>query len=195
MDKTRSLIKSNSYSRRQVLIETMNGLETEEITCANCPGHCCTFVGNSMQMTTVEALDLYFYLADNDLWNEELEEKLKENIKEFRLDHRPSIGGGHFMRKTYTCPFFLFQSKGCPIPPQFKPYGCLGFNPSQQKELEGKSCSSSQVLLEAREEAVKDEERECKNIRESLHLAWDKETIPSALLDIRKAILALSLQQ
>ena len=111
MDKTRSLIKSDSYSRRQVLIETMNGLETEEITCANCPGHCCTFVGNSMQMTTVEALDLYFYLVDNELWNEELEEKLKENIKEFRLDHRPSIGGGHFMRKTYTCPFFLFQSK------------------------------------------------------------------------------------
>jgi hypothetical protein len=185
-----------SYKRRQNLIREMNQLEKAEVTCRNCPGTCCTFVGNSMQPTVLEAIDLYLYLKENNIWNDELVKKLEGCIEDFRLHIRPSTGRGVYMRKSYTCPFFGHQSLGCPIPPEAKPYGCLGFNASEREEDSGKSCSSNLSVLKEREGLYKmrfhsegeevelSEEEISKLLQESLGLPWHKESIPVALLDL-----------
>lgn len=200
-------LKRSAAKRRHNLIQEMDKLEKRDVSCKSCPGTCCTFIGNSMQPSVVEAIDLYLYLQENDLWNDELEARLEKCIKDFRLHIRPSTGRGVYMRKSYTCPFFGHQSLGCPIPPQVKPYGCLGFNASEKEEDSGKSCSSNLDALKLREELyqfkanlsqsekVKAETSEVskisedtfsKALQETLGLAWHKESIPVALMDLHK---------
>ncbi|MCR9204376.1 MAG: hypothetical protein NXH75_07360 [Halobacteriovoraceae bacterium] len=173
--------------RRAPLLNSMNDLGAKEISCHGCSGPCCTFLKNSMQVTPLEAVDIYVYLYEQGLWNEELEKRLKGCITEFRLDKRPSTGSGQLMRKTYTCPFFLHQKLGCSLDPAIKPYGCLGFNPTEKGEIEGRSCRSNIDLLEFREEIDLNESQKSQKITEVLHLPWEKETIPQALLDVHFA--------
>lgn len=191
-----SLLAKGRKERRQNLIQEMNELEKANITCRNCPGTCCTFVGNSMQPTVLEAIDLYLHLKDENMWNDDLIKKLEDCIRDFRLHIRPSTGRGVYMRKSYTCPFFGHQSLGCPISPEAKPYGCLGFNATEKEEESGKSCSSNLEALKEREEifhysfSFEDktftlgEEELSLALQEALGLPWHKESIPVALLDL-----------
>ncbi len=184
-------VKTDSYQRRRILLEEMEELNQALVNCSSCTGKCCTFRGNSMQITPLETYDLYFYLQNSGQWNEDLMNRLQANISEFRLDQRPSTGAGHLMRKTYTCPFFLFKSHGCPLPPDKKPYGCLAFNPFEKGVKDGEACRSRLDSLQRRE---REEENETnKRLKEELNLIWEKEPIPVALLDFHRAVLALKL--
>jgi hypothetical protein len=177
--------------RRSLLIKAMDDLESEEVHCQNCPGTCCTFFGNSMQMTLSETWDLYDYLVDEGQWTQELKAKLEKCVSDFRLLNRPSTGGGQLMRKTYTCPFFTETALGCPLPKTVKPYGCLGFNPKLKNEESGKSCGANQEILEQREESFNQfnqEEQLNLELKEILSIPWDKESIPVALLELDRRL-------
>lgn len=174
--------------RRAPLLNSMSTLGAKSISCHGCSGLCCTFQKNSMQMTSLEALDLYLFLQKSNRWSDELERSLNECISEFRLNVRPSTGGTQLMRKTYTCPFFAHKELGCTIDPKSKPYGCLGFNPTKPSEVEGKSCESNAQILEERETLFPQSEGEIsQKITQILGLPWEKETIPQGLLDVHSA--------
>lgn len=170
----------------------MESLEKGQISCQGCSGLCCTFMKNSMQMSIVEGVDLYSFLLATRGWGEELESSLNECIREFRLNNRPSTGGTQLMRKTYTCPFFLQKELGCSIDPRYKPYGCLGFNPTTPQSKEGEGCESNTTLLKEREENPFQEEELNQKLKELLGLPWEKETIPQGLLDLHQAIKNLA---
>ncbi len=187
-------VVASRRGRRQNLLEHMDNLEKAEISCRHCPGTCCTFMGNTMQVTVLEAIDLYYDLVTKGQWDQVLVQRLKDCIREFRLDITPSTGRGVYMRKSYTCPFFGHQSLGCPIDPQVKPYGCLGFNASETREESGKSCYSDRKLLEERELLFEDEGNEEARAlywQERLKLPWKKESIPIALLELDQALRKL----
>ena len=160
----------------------MNLAETE-INCSSCKAPCCTFKKNSMRITPLEAKELYNYLSENEKLNEELINRLQECIKEFRLDVTLLMGKRNSFRRTYTCPFFKNQSLGCSIPNQFKPYGCLAFNPTQVGVLDGEGCESNVNLLNMREVIDSDEEDLNFQVKQQMKLSWDKESIPVAILD------------
>jgi hypothetical protein len=145
----------NALERRKILIENMKNLKTLGIDCQLCPGHCCTFERNSMQVTQIEAEDILTYLKEKKLWSEDLKNKIKQCIKDFRLDqYLPSNGKKSFLRRTYTCPFFEGKNEGCSLPNDIKPYGCLGYNAQEKNEISGLSCRSDQKILEEREKFV-----------------------------------------
>lgn len=113
---------------RDQLIEKMAQLENRQISCAGCPGHCCTYKHNSMMITQVEARTIVDYLKQtSDLAT--VEKKLQNCVEEFRLNYDlPGIGKKP-LRRTYTCPFFKGEALGCSLPFDIKPIGCLAFNP------------------------------------------------------------------
>lgn len=140
-------------SRRQILLNEMDSLNRSGINCFDCPGHCCTSLANSMMITATETSDIVTYLKKSGRFTEELKVRLADTIKKFRLDvPMPGNGRRSFLRRTYDCPFFEGKSLGCSLPKEVKPYGCLGFNPTEPGETEGKSCSSNQLLLAKRED-------------------------------------------
>ena len=86
-----------------------------------------------MQITRQEAADIRAYLEAHGLWNAGLLSRLQENIREYRLDvELPSFGRRQNLRRTYTCPFYVSGPRGCSLPREVKPYGCLAFNPTQK---------------------------------------------------------------
>lgn len=159
----------------------MNHLEQMNITCESCTGRCCTYQANSMQITALETEDLYQYLVSSNLWTDLLVSKLKESITEYRLDKEISTGRNSNFRRSYTCPFFKHESLGCPIPPEFKPYGCLAFNADSLGVKDGEDCSSKLGLLEQRESPKEDKENS--TLKENYQYHWDKLPIPMALLE------------
>jgi Fe-S-cluster containining protein len=202
-----NLAKESANLRRAGLLEAMEKLKERSVGCSSCPGTCCTFVANSMQITPLEAIDLYSFLQNKNLLNDELWTRLEENIKEFRLLSGPHVGAGRAFRRTYTCPFFAGKSLGCTISPESKPYGCLAFNPAKKLELSGKSCKSDMSELEKRENSMEPLENtplpiegleladkykgrgeiEINSLlRDDLKIGWVKESIPVALLDLRE---------
>ncbi|MBY0518554.1 MAG: hypothetical protein K2P81_16710 [Bacteriovoracaceae bacterium] len=176
-----------ALDRRKVLIDEMQRLASEQKHCAACPGHCCTSVANSMQTTPIETQDVLNYLRESGRWNSDLKEQLKLNIEKFRLDHIPGNGRRNYLRKTYDCPFFAGKNLGCTIPKEVKPYGCLGFNPSEVNESEGKSCSSNQKILAEREESDPSENETNLRLTNLHSLWWDKLPLPLALLEAEKS--------
>jgi len=191
-NRLQSIIKSRKEEQglaRRPMLSRMSALEGSAVTCIGCPGTCCTFLANSMQMTPLETIDLYYYLQENNLWTGDLEDRLKNNISDFRLDKRTGPGSG--IRKSYTCPFFGAKALGCPIPPKVKPYGCLGFNPTLKGNSPGpkeSQCQSSKEDLIERERILSHEEKENLWLKEHLGLYWHKESIPIALLDIHRIL-------
>ena len=166
--------------RRHLLLERMANLESQGVDCSQCRGTCCTFEANSMQATPQEALDIYFYLRDNQLFHKDLIAKLLETIRDYRLDApAPSDGRRNFSRRTYTCPFLTRAPLACSIPKEVKPYGCLGFNASNKGEKVGTSCSSDQKLLQDHDASLSKETLE--------DFWWDKLPMPVALLEVAKA--------
>lgn len=161
----------------------MDSLEKRGISCASCTGTCCTFTANSMQITPLEALDLYEHLRSNNAFTATLIATLESTIERFALD-QPSAGDGRrsFSRRRYTCPFFGDKALGCPLPTQAKPYGCLAFNARVQGVRDGENCASDSETLKQRES--REENALNKSVQATLGLTWDKETIPVALLAV-----------
>ncbi len=165
--------------RREVLINRMKDLAGSSKNCASCSGLCCTSLKNSMQTTQQETSDLYNYLKENNRLNEELIQNLEQCVSEYRLDK--FFGDGRrALRKTYTCPFYSPGPKGCSIALEYKPYGCLAFNPTKERVSDGVGCESDQELLKEREE------RSGIDQRVSDKFWWDKLPMPVALLEFIK---------
>lgn len=174
--------------RRENLLEHMHGLDGKDVSCRECEGVCCTFVSNSMQITPLEAYDLFQFLSIEGRWTKSLKEQLERNIRVYALD-RPPLGDGVrvFSRRRYTCPFFGDERLGCSIDPLYKPYGCLGFNPLITGIKEGEKCQSQIELLKQREDIYPSELEENKEICVRFKLGWEKKSIPEALLCFEEA--------
>lgn len=167
-------VKRNPSFIREELTKKMDDLKKVEAHCMGCISNCCTFEYNSMQVTINEAYDLYLYLKENNLITDNLVAKLNETIKRYRLDKEiPSNGKKSYVRRTYTCPFFL--DPGCSIPNHAKPFGCLAYNPTKSDIKNGVSegyCFSEQKLLE----------NESLYLDQLFNFDWEKKPIPNALL-------------
>ena len=101
-------------SRRQLILNEMGILKKKEINCHQCRGPCCTYESNSMQITILESLDIINFLNAENRISPDLFIQLNENISTFRLDQIVGTGKSS-LRKTYTCPFFSNEAKGCSI--------------------------------------------------------------------------------
>lgn len=177
-----------ALERRLLLIKEMDQLEATNVHCFSCPGTCCTQSANSMQVSPIEALEVLASLKLEEKSPEEKEsifENLRQTIKEFRLDVELFIGKrSSEFRRTYTCPFFKRESKGCGLSRAAKPYGCLGFNPKAPND-NGNTCTSNIPLLEKRETALEDIEKEANTIiKKKFQLYWDKKNLPQALIEL-----------
>lgn len=181
-------ISSNSM-RRDLLINSMKSLESTGINCQSCTGLCCTFISNSMQTDAIQTLELYIYLQNENMWNDELIEELELVVKNNRLDYEISTGAGSSFRRTYTCPFYNKGPKGCSISPEYKPYGCLAFNANGQNVNKGEDCSSNkEFLLERDSTYVNIENLANDSLKKTLSFDWDKLPMPVALLEIHKKL-------
>lgn len=138
-----------------------------------------------MEVTPLEALDLVtsLYLENRDLTK--ISQELRDAIKTFRLDRaQPGNGQRSFLRRTYTCPFFKQTALGCSITKEFKPYGCLNFNPHQSGKQGSESCWTDA-------HPKRDEDSLNLEIKIKMKLDWDKATIPVAVLDMLEKFSAL----
>lgn len=169
-------------TRRKLLIDRMNDLESKGMGCIGCSGTCCTFEANSMLLTPLEASELFLYLQDNDLLNNEFILKLQDNVRKYRLEPKYSGERKSYLRKTYTCPFFNHKELGCPLPRDIKPYGCLAFDSHHPEKKADENCYSETELLELREKAHPEEQALNEEIKKKYAIAWEKAPIPNALL-------------
>lgn len=177
-------IPSNK-ERRSSLIKKMGGLKNSGINCQSCKGVCCTFIANSMKATPIEALELAVFLEENGRITESLIENLQNTIKHYRLDYDIDTGMGTSIRRTYTCPFYNEGPKGCSISPEYKPYGCLGFNAFDPNAQDGDKCAPDFDLLEERELLFSQQESEIgKLITEKYKIHSTKLPMPIMLLKI-----------
>lgn len=176
----------SAEERRSLLISEMNSCEDKELSCKECVGHCCTYISNSMKIDALEALEIYEWLQNKNLWNEELQKKLVDTIKSYRLDVELLLKKGQDFRRTYTCPFYLGHKKGCSLSPKIKPYGCLAFNADEKNVTEWGHCSSRQELLQMREDEHSAENEANTYICNELGLTPSKKPIPMALIEIHK---------
>lgn len=116
--------------RRKLLLDANRTLNEKGVDCSGCVGECCTSRSNSMQITRVEAEDIRTHLLNAGLWSEALVARLRDCVREYRLAiELPRFGRRQNLRRTYTCPFYSAGPRGCSLPREVKPYGCLAFNP------------------------------------------------------------------
>lgn len=171
--------------RRAALIDLVK--ENEEIgnDCSRCSGECCTFTSNSMAITPVEALDLFFFLKENNLLNKALRNKLQETVKSYRLDQFIEMGKGDYVKRTYTCPFF--SQRGCEIGLVDKPYGCIAFNPNQPFQEEGGDCSHSGSVSDSFSPSEKERSLN-QTLVKSFAFPYPKLPIPLGLLKVWKVL-------
>ena len=136
-----------------------------------------------MLLTPIEALDLFGYLKKHNLLQPELKRRLHDSIEKNKLS--PKYPNEKYLRKTYTCPFFKHQQKGCPFPIDVKPYGCLSFNSHHPEIHDAEFCYSDIDILELRQEIFSTREDDAnQEIREKMNLLWEKAPIPNAILDL-----------
>lgn len=176
--------------RRSSLSELMHRLDSKNINCRHCTGVCCTSVANSMQIDNIQTVDLYVYLKINDLFDPN---ELKDCIEEYRLTPTNIGSKGQYLRKRYTCPFFKREKLGCMISPDFKPYGCLGFNAQAENVQNGEACSVYQNELESRENNGVNEIDLNEKLSRELNLINDKQPIPVKLLELDSALTKLKI--
>lgn len=184
---------ASSKLRREDLILEMDKLEKSNVHCYSCPGTCCTYMANSMQITPLEAFEI---LAGLEIDQKSAEDKtrfkkqMNETITHYRLNVEVYTGkrNSQALRKNYTCPFFNNGSLGCGLSRGIKPYGCLGFNPKDSSD-NGKSCASNIDLLQKREDdfLVK-EDLLNSHLKTHFNLLWTKKSIPEALLEVLFAL-------
>jgi Fe-S-cluster containining protein len=189
LDKISDNYGLTSFKRRENLIKSMQELENRGTDCSKCPGFCCTYYHNSMQISPLEAIEILIDLKQQERLNQELIARLEENVQNYRLHVEVTDGRGRVLRRNYTCPFFKDHSLGCSISLEYKPYGCLGFNPDQAGVSSEGKCSSNLEQLEARSKGNQVLESKVNlELKSSLKLYWDKKPIPTALLDIIKLL-------
>ena len=142
-----------------------------------------------MQITPLEAIELAMYLKTvKGFTNQKIRLLMEDTVTEFRLDQVNYTHGNKIVRKTYTCPFYKNCQEGCSIAPEYKPYGCLAFNPTTPLVKKGTNCRSDINLLEERELQHKKEEKLLnEKITKELNLNFEKLSIPMAILEIIKA--------
>ena len=178
-----------AFRRRQLLLKEMDTLKGKDVSCAECSGTCCTASANSMLITPLEALDLYCFLIKEERLNDASLRLCQDIVNEYRLDKDFMQGKRSFFRRTYTCPFFKEGAKGCSIAPEFKPYGCLGFNAKISGANGESGCESNVHLLQEREKTYLDLETEINwKLKERLGLGWEKRAIPLALLELHRVL-------
>jgi hypothetical protein len=181
--------ETQSAKRRETLLSAMKEFDKTQINCATCTGKCCTSVANSMQCSPIESLEIFNWLNDEKLWDDNMILKLKTCISDYRLDYEIPTTRGVPLRRTYTCPFFNHGPLGCLLKPEIKPYGCLAFNPLSQKVSDGENCASNTDLLEQRDQLWSEfEEDQNSKLKKSLNLYWDKLPMPIALLDVMERL-------
>lgn len=174
---------------RQELILKMKELGAQGKGCADCKkANCCTFERNSMMITPLETIELYYYLKVENMWNKELIETLKQTITHYRLDKEiPSDGVRNFSRRSYTCPFLKLGPLACSIDPLYKPYGCLAFNATTIAAIDDEFCNSDQRLLEKLNNQYSDDlDTKNKIISKEIGVEEYKKSIPIALLELDK---------
>jgi hypothetical protein len=175
---------SDGAKRRELLSAQMYANEKAGKDCMSCTGRCCTFEANSMQMTSLEALEAMALLEERGLLNEEVKKRLQDCIDEFRLDQYIQIASGEFFRKSYTCPFFFYPSFGCGLGVDSKPYGCIAFNPCEGGQKDGGNCKSDLDIQEKRNEIFEEsEDRGNQMLFKEKGISILKEPIPVKLLE------------
>ena len=186
LDLEKTVDLETARNRRKILLQAMSELEERSVHCKDCTGLCCTFVANSVQTTPLETLEILLYLKRENRLNDTLKQRLTATVARYRLDSEiPGNGARSFVRRTYTCPFFGDPQGGCSLSRSVKPYGCLGFNPSQTRVVEGEQCGSNIPLLEKREAAfAEDEQTRNHHIRSFYKLDWEKKPMPAGLLEL-----------
>ena len=180
--------------RRSALLSEMDSLTQQGIDCRHCTGVCCTSVANSMKVTPLETLDIFYALWTQNKQQEEnvisfldrISLMMKHCIVQYRLDVEiPSNGKREFLRRTYTCPFFAHKNLGCTINRDYRPYGCLGFNPLTAHNLDGEKCSINNNVHRERELLHHaHEELENREVSQRYHLYFNKLPLPVALLHL-----------
>ncbi len=161
----------------------MDSLSKASIDCQCCRGFCCTKLYNSMQVTPLEALEVTFFLTTcSEINLDELIDNIEKIIKDYRLDYEVSCGKGGIFRRYYTCPFYKEGAEGCLISFDYKPYGCLSFNPQEKKvSVEGK-CYSNIALLKRYEKKFGEYENIVNDqIKKDLGIYWNKISLPVAV--------------
>lgn len=171
------------------MTKEMGRLADQGKSCAACPGFCCSNEHNSMQVDPVQALELLSWLEGQNRLDEELGETLDKAIIDFRLDKEFFVGRGREFRRHYTCPFYNGKTKGCTVSRAAKPYGCLGFNPLEEKVAVPGKCASNLKTLIARESRFSSREQKANDLlKTKLGLYWDKKNLPFALKDMLRAM-------
>lgn len=180
----------SGHERRKILSEAMFENESKGLDCLSCTGRCCTYEANSMQMTSIEALEALTLLEEKGLLNEQTRHRLNDCISEFRLDKYIQIGPGEFYRKSYTCPFYFYPSFGCGLGVDHKPYGCIAFNPCIPSQENGGDCQSNLSIQEKRNTQFEKVELFADNyLNEKFKISNLKEPIPIKLLEVWNKIL------
>ena len=177
--------------RRESINSAMSELIQQGKDCNSCVGHCCTFEHNSMQVSPLEALDVYVYLDEQARLSPELVSRLESFVDHFRLDKDLISQGSKNLRRYYTCPFYQEHSLGCSLDRDSKPYGCLAFNPESQNVSEVGFCSSNQSALE--KQNLKFDKSEAKMnelLRSDFGIYWERMNLPNALLYLIKTFRA-----
>lgn len=179
----------SAKKRRSLLSDQMYENEKNGLDCMSCSGRCCTYEANSMQMTSIEALEAMALMEEKNLLNEQTKKRLEDCISEFRLDKYIQIGPGEFFRKTYTCPFYFYPSFGCGLGVDHKPYGCIAFNPCESGQAEGGNCQSDLSIQEKRNLHYEEiEDLADKYLFENYKISTLKEPIPIKLLEVWRKV-------
>lgn len=182
-------IKDSKYISRSLLVDKMRENESLKINCLSCSGRCCTLTNNSVKTTPLETLIVMQDLVSKEVFNQKLIDRIEETIADFRLRYELLADPKGTFRRTYTCPLFKYESFGCPLDYESKPYGCLGFNPSQKEVLDGEGCESNINDLEKRELLnALFEERVNQKLIKDWKLNWDKLPLPVAIIELKNAI-------
>jgi len=174
-------------SRRQALMQIMHQKKQECHDCGNCPGTCCTMKSNSMQISTLEAIDILIYCLSQNWDLQQLIQDLENTVTEFRLDYLIQARPGQMVRKNYTCTFFCQTSLACKIPRDFRPYGCLAFNPVSHDQR-GLTCCTDVSGKQALENLEKSLLLINQKLRRDCCIIDEKNPIPVAVLNLLKLV-------
>ena len=182
---------ATASKRRELLVEQMKANESSGNDCMSCTGKCCTFVSNSMQMTSLEALEALYIMEEKNLLTSEVKKRLEDSVKNNRLDNLIQISNDEYFRRTYTCPFYFFPDFGCGLGIDHKPYGCIAFNPCSPAQKEGGNCASDLEIQQKRNDLYKeDEEIANEFLLNEKGIDLLKKPIPLKLLELWNILLS-----
>ena len=169
--------------RRQILLDYMQELAGKGVDCSHCSGNCCDFSSNSMQIDYLQGIELLYFLECE---KKDFLSQLKQTVTDYRLDYDLDTGYGSALRRTYRCPFYTPGPKGCVIAWEYRPYGCLAFNRSEQ----GNCILEVDLLLRREEQFNSIESAINERIKKDWGLWRVKAPIPVILLDLYRTCAA-----